>query len=96
MPIRGFRHKGLKRLYETGETRGLGADLAPKLANILHAIEQARNVEQVALFPGWHLYRLKGRRRGEWSVWVTGNFRPTFRAVGQDITDIDLEDYHRK
>ncbi len=96
MRIRSFRHKELKRLYETGETRGISGDLVSKVQDILHAIEQARNVEQVGLFPGWRLHRLKGARRGEWSVWVTGNFRLTFRVVGQEIADLDLEDYHRK
>jgi toxin HigB-1 len=37
---------------------------------------------------------LKGGRRGEWSLWVTGNFRLTFRIDGDDVNDIDLEDYH--
>jgi proteic killer suppression protein len=96
MRIAGFRHKGLKRLYETGDSRGVRADLVPKLRVILHAIEQARRVEQVAKLPGWKLHRLKGGRRGEWSVWVTGNFRLTFRVDGEDVTDLDFEDYHRK
>jgi proteic killer suppression protein len=96
MLIRGFRHKGLKRLYETGDRRGVRADLVAKIEGILHAIEQARNVEQVGLFPGWRLHSLKGTRRGEWSLWVTGNFRLTFRVEGEEVKDINLEDYHRK
>jgi proteic killer suppression protein len=96
MRIRSFRHKGLKRLYETGDRRGIPPQSVTKVADIIHAIEQARNVEQVALFPGWRLHRFKGARRGEWSVWVTGNYRLTFRIGGEDVTDIDLEDYHGK
>jgi proteic killer suppression protein len=96
MRIRSFRHKGLKRLYEGGDHRGIRADLVAKLEDILHAIEQAEHVEQIALFPGWKLHPLKGSRRGEWSVWVTGNFRLTFRVDGKDVRDIDLEDYHGK
>ena len=96
MRVRSFRHKGLKRLYETGSRRGIRADLVAKLEDILHAIEQARQVEQVGLFPGWRLHPLKGGRVGEWSVWVTGNYRPTFRVDGEDVRDIDLEDHHRK
>lgn len=96
MRIRSFRHKGLKRLYEIGDRRSIRADLVAKLEDIIHAIEQARHVEQVALFPGWRLHPLKGARRGEWSVWVTGNFRLTFRVDGEDVRDVDLEDYHRK
>jgi toxin HigB-1 len=96
MRIGSFRHKALKRLYETGDSRGIRADLVAKLEVVIHAIEQARNVEQVGLLPGWRLHPLKGARRGEWSVWVTGNFRLTFRVDGEDVKNIDLEDYHRK
>jgi proteic killer suppression protein len=96
MRVRSFRHKGLKRLYEAGSGRGLRADLATKLAIILHAIDQARNVEQIAKYPGWKLHPLKGGRRGEWSIWVTGNFRLTFRVDGDDVYDLDFEDYHGK
>jgi toxin HigB-1 len=94
MRIASFRHKGLKRLYEAGSRRGIRPDLVRKIEDILHAIEQARHVEHVGLFPGWRLHPLKGERAGEWSVWVTGNYRLTFRADGEDIHDIDLEDYH--
>ena len=67
-----------------------------KLEAILHAIEQAERVEQVGLFPGWKLHPLKGGRTGEWSVWVTGNYRLTFRVDGEDVVNLDLEDYHGK
>jgi proteic killer suppression protein len=96
MRIRSFRHKGLKRLYDTGLRRGVRPDLVSKLESIFHAIEQARNIEQVGLFPGWKLHPLKGGRLGEWSLWVTRNYRLTFRVEDEDVRDIDLEDYHGK
>jgi proteic killer suppression protein len=92
--IRSFRHKGLKLLYETGSRRGVRADLAAKIEDILHAIDQATRIEQVGLFPGWKLHPLKGGRRGEWSVWVSGNYRFTFRVEVEDVFDLDFEDYH--
>jgi toxin HigB-1 len=95
MRIRSFRHKGLKRLYETGSRRGIPADVVVKVEDILHAVEQARHIEQIGLFPGWKLHPLKGARRGEWSIWVTGNYRLTFRVVAEEVIDVDLEDYHR-
>ena len=44
--------------------------------------------------PGLNLHELKGRRRGTWSVRVSGNWRITFRFQGLDVHDVDLEDYH--
>jgi len=63
MRIGSFRHKALKRLYQAGSRRGIRDDLVAKLEEILHAIEQARHVEQIALFPGWKLHPLKGDRK---------------------------------
>lgn len=44
--------------------------------------------------PGLKLHELSGRRKGVWSVWVSGNWRVTFRFVGMDTEAIDYEDYH--
>jgi proteic killer suppression protein len=96
MRIHSFRHRGLRRLYETGDGRGINPEFVAKVEDILHVVEQAQNIKQVALFPGWRLHQLKGTRRGEWSIRVSGNFRLTFRLVGQDVINIDLEDYHGK
>jgi plasmid maintenance system killer protein len=43
--ISGFRHKGLKRLYQGDNPRGVRADLVAKIEDIMHAIEQASTIE---------------------------------------------------
>ena len=60
MAIQGIRHKGPKRLFEDGDARALPANLADKLRDMLAAIDTASAVEEIALFPGWRLHRLKG------------------------------------
>ncbi|MBI3607108.1 MAG: type II toxin-antitoxin system RelE/ParE family toxin [Nitrospirae bacterium] len=91
--IRGFRHKGLARLYEKGERKGLSAEMVPKIERILARLDIAKGPEYLQL-PGWGLHPLKGKLKGWWSVWVTGNWRIVFRFRGQDIVDVDLVDYH--
>lgn len=44
--------------------------------------------------PGYKLHPLKGQRLGWLSVWVSGNWRVTFRFEGTNVTDVDYEDYH--
>ena len=44
--------------------------------------------------PGLGLHPLKGKDRGRWSVWVSGNWRVTFAFEGNDAIDVDYEDYH--
>ena len=44
--------------------------------------------------PGLKLHELKGRRKGTWSVSVSGNWRVTFKFNGNDANEVDYEDYH--
>ncbi|HXI25845.1 MAG TPA: type II toxin-antitoxin system RelE/ParE family toxin [Pyrinomonadaceae bacterium] len=91
--IKSFRHKGLKRLFETGERRGVGSDLADRLRRQLDVLNRARSTGDLNL-PGYRLHQLKGNRAGTWSVTVSGNWRVTFTFEGEDAFDVDLEDYH--
>jgi len=34
--------------------------------------------------PGWHLHPLTGKLKDHWAVWVSGNWRLTFRFDGED------------
>jgi toxin HigB-1 len=44
--------------------------------------------------PGYRLHLLRGDRRGQWAVSVSGNWRLVFKFEDQDTTDVDLIDYH--
>ncbi|MBI4847703.1 MAG: type II toxin-antitoxin system RelE/ParE family toxin [Nitrospirae bacterium] len=44
--------------------------------------------------PGYKLHELKGREKGTWSVWVSGNWLVTFNFDGADVRDVDYQDYH--
>ena len=75
--IKTFRHKGLRRFFETGSTAGIQANHAKRLRMQLAALDTARTVEDMDI-PGFRLHRLKGRMQGRWSVSVSGNWRLTF------------------
>jgi proteic killer suppression protein len=91
--IVSFRHKGLARLYQRAERRGVAADLLPKVERVLARLDVVTNAGQMDL-PGWKLHPLKGKWKGFWSVWVSGNWRIIFRFTGTDAADVDLVDYH--
>jgi toxin HigB-1 len=94
MIIEKFRHKGLRRLYEDDDLSGVPAHSVRKIKAILAALEFADDFSQVATIPGWKLHPLRGDRKGEYSITVTGNWRITFRLQGHAVTDIHFEDYH--
>ncbi len=41
-------------------------------------------------------HRLTGKRRGTWSLFVTANWRLTFRIDSErkEVMDLNIEDYH--
>ncbi|PKU21518.1 type II toxin-antitoxin system RelE/ParE family toxin [Telmatospirillum siberiense] len=88
-----FRHKGLRRLFEEGDTRGVSSQPIPKLRRILGALQSARKPEDMDL-PGFKLHPLYHDRDGQWAVTVTGNWRVVFFFTDGEPTDIDLVDYH--
>jgi proteic killer suppression protein len=96
MRLVDFRHKGLRQLHGTGNTRGVPSEMADKLSKLLLAMDTADSLEQLGLFPGWKLHPLKGVLKGVWSLTVTGNWRLIFRYDERQkaASDIDLVDYH--
>ena len=88
-----IRHKGLRRLHETDDPRGVLADHADKLRRILARLEAAKNSSDMDL-PGYRLHSLKGTLAGFYTVSVNGNWRVIFRFEQGNATDIDYIDYH--
>jgi proteic killer suppression protein len=91
--IISFRHKGLEALYKANTTKGVQAEHVPKPRRILTALDVATGPSDVDI-PGFRTHRLKGRLSGHWSIWVTGNWRVTFRFVDSDVELVDYLDYH--
>jgi toxin HigB-1 len=91
--IRSFRHKGLKRFFETGSSSGIQAKHAGRLRLILGRLNVAVTAHDMNL-PGLALHELHGDRAGTWAVKVSANWRVTFTFVNRDAHDVDYEDYH--
>jgi len=91
--IRSFRHKGLKRLYEDDDPRGVLAEHVIKVRDILARLDAARAPADLDL-PGLRLHLLKGELAGFWAVTVRANWRIIFRWDEPDTSDVDYVDYH--
>ena len=91
--IRSFRHKGLRRFFEFGSTSGIQVAHAAKLRMQLAALDTAQKIDDMDI-PGYKLHPLKGKMKGRWSIWVSGNWRLTFEFSKGDVDLLDYEDYH--
>jgi len=75
--IRSFRHKGLKRLYEEDDHRGVTAQHAERLRDILARLDASGAIADMDL-PGFGLHPLKGDRKGFWGRHCTGKLARHF------------------
>jgi proteic killer suppression protein len=91
--IKSFRHKGLGRFYETGVKSGIQSKHAGRLRLQLAALDTAHKIDDMDI-PGYRLHLLKGKLKGRWSIWVSGNWRLTFEFKDGNVHILDYEDYH--
>ena len=91
--ITSFRHKGLKKFYETGSVAGVQSSHEKRLRMILAALDTSLEIGDMDI-PGFRLHPLKGRLKGRWSVSVSGNWRITFEFREGNAYVLDYEDYH--
>ncbi|HKS89174.1 MAG TPA: type II toxin-antitoxin system RelE/ParE family toxin [Stellaceae bacterium] len=94
MHIRSVRHRGLLRLIEDDDARGLRPDFARRVRNILAVLIAAADMDGVVGPPGWRIHRLTGDRAGTWSISVNENWRLTFDIEQGEVANLNLEDYH--
>ena len=87
-----FIDKGLRDLFEKGRTSRIGTRFHARIVELLDILDSV--AEPKDLFGVRDFHALKGDRAGQYSMHVNGNWVLTFRFEGNDIADVDFEDYH--
>ena len=91
--IQSFRHKGLRKFFESGSAAGVQPHHAKRLRMLLAALDTTQSIEDMNV-SGFRLHLLRGSGRDRWSVWVNGNWRLTFEFKDGHAYVLDYEDYH--
>jgi proteic killer suppression protein len=96
MRIRNVLHKGLKRFIERDDPTGLQPAVVAKIGRMVSFLQDMAYEDELLVVPTWKAHRLGGDRKGSWSLFVTRNWRLTFRIDADqiEIIDLDYEDYH--
>ena len=96
MLIRNVRHRGLRRLIDADDTSGLQAAVIDKLRKMISFLQDMDDEAELRCVQSWKPHQLTGDLKGSWSLFVTKNWRLTFRIDPTDleIVDLNLVDYH--
>jgi len=92
--IRNIVHKGIRRLFLRDDPKGVPAAALDKLRKMLAFLQDMETADELRTIPVWKAHQLTGDRKGTWSLQVTRNWRLTFGVDGEEIIDVDFEDYH--
>ena len=91
--IQSFADHETEAVYLTGKSRRWG-NIARVVARRLQAVDYASAIEDLEKPPGNRLEKLKGGRKGWWSIRVNDQYRVCFRWDGNDAWDVEIVDYH--
>ncbi len=72
---------------------GVQVNHVSRLRMQLVALDTAQTIDDMDI-PGFKLHALKGKLKGHWSIWVSGNWRITFEFRDGNAFILDYEDYH--
>ncbi|BCQ34430.1 MULTISPECIES: type II toxin-antitoxin system RelE/ParE family toxin [Erwinia] len=92
--IKSWKHKGLQKLFETGNPSGVQAKDAERIRTRLLVLDEALSVEEFRNYPGFRFHPLKGDRQYLYAITVRANWRITFEFRDGDAYILNLEDYH--
>jgi len=90
--IRGFKHKGLQQLFETGKSSKVRADLQARALRRLDALDHAESLADLGL-PGYGFHGLRGKPK-RYALHVNGPWRITFEWKNGEASNVIIEQYH--
>jgi proteic killer suppression protein len=91
--IQSFADNETRAVFLAGTSRRWRS-IARVAARRLQALDYASAIEDLSNPPSNRLEKLKGDRKGQWSIRINGQFRICFRWDGKDAWDVEIVDYH--
>ena len=96
--IVSFRDDGTRDVFNGKNTRearrACPANLLKIATRKLDQINQAVQLNDLRAPPANHLEKLKGDRRGQYSIRINDQYRVCFSWTEAGATDVEIADYH--
>lgn len=89
-----FRTRKLEKHYQSHKEaeRAYGQEVARKYIQRINIVKQTHNIEELKALPGLRCHPLKGNRRGQWAINLTGFYRPIFTLEGETLEIAHIEE----
>ncbi|MBT3297182.1 MAG: plasmid maintenance system killer [Verrucomicrobia bacterium] len=90
----GFKTRKLQSEYQHSQKaiQSYGTQVARKYIQRVDILKQATGLDEVKRLPGLNCHPLKGTRKGQWAVKLTGFYRLIFTVSGEQLNVARIEE----
>lgn len=92
--IRSVGDRATERIWRGERSRALPSDVQRTALRKLRMLHRAKAIMDLSIPIGNRLERLKGDRKGRYSIRINDQWRITFAWVDGGADDVRIEDYH--
>lgn len=92
--IRTFANKQTAAVFAGYRVRHLPTNIQQRAREKLKAIHASPRIDDLRSPPGNMLERLSGKRRDQWSIRISGQWRICFEWRDGDAYEVEITDYH--
>jgi proteic killer suppression protein len=92
--IVSFRDKETERLWQSGKSRRLPADLRLRAFKKLAILNASVTLDNLKAPPGNQLEALRGKRAGQHSIRINDQYRVCFVWRDGNAFEVEIVDYH--
>ena len=92
--IKSFKDKEAQKICNQSVSTKMPARIQKVALRKLIMIDNAGGLEDLRIPPGNRLEILKGDRAGQYSIRINDQYRICFRMIGDEVTDVEIVDYH--
>ena len=92
--IRSFRDQQTENIFRRNRVKGFSQDVQRGALRKLVILDAAETLDDLRVPPGNRLEKLKGDRKGQYSIRVNDQWRVCFAWSDGDAQDVEITDYH--
>jgi proteic killer suppression protein len=92
--IKSFRGEIAEAIYKRQKVRHFPSDVYRVAQRKLAMLDAATQLKDLTVPPSNRLEKLKGDRKGEYSIRINDQWRVCFNWKNNDAHDVEIADYH--
>ena len=92
--IESFKDKRTAALFLGHAVKGLPPEIAQRAFDKLRLLHAASSLDDLRAPPSHRLEKLRGDRRGQWSIRINDQWRLCFRFESGRSAEVEVVDYH--